>query len=633
MMRGRDILMLRPGRGALILGVCVAVPMACSDNSGRDSASATVASTPTGIASEGGSSEASDGATTLEAPTTTAETSGATSSAGMTTGTPAGCEVLTVDPPATTIVIDNGVHAPAQLTALCDGVPVTATWSAEASFIASVDDNGLVEAGGQYGGQLLVKALLGNKTGEATVDVFLKVDLVPPEVTEAEKLLLDGANTPDPTGLLAYPYDGTVFPKGLQPAELMWNGSTPGDKYLVRYSGQFVDAKIYTLAEPPSRHQIAKSLWVQIEESSSGLALDLDVHRLPVGADAAYVLADDQWTIASESLIGSVYYWANSLGRVLRINPGADAPEDFLLAAGHDGCSTCHSASADGTRLILGGDIDVTTWDLVNNAPVFTNTSIGKPIRAWAMAAISPDGTVVIENAETGLPGPPGAAPGMFDAVTGAKLMGTGIDDLQLNMPAFSSDGRKIAYVDHATLALMTLDYDAVTRTASNPIKLVDAGADPANNAIVFPSMTPDGKWVIYHRGAYPALLDTRNGLADMWLASVEQPGVEHRLRAGNGDDYPFVAGDRDRHYNYEPTFAPRSSGGYNWAVFTSRRTFGNKLEGGPTVVKQLWVVAIDEAPQPGVDPSHPGFWLTGQDVNTLNMRGFWVHKNDDPGG
>jgi hypothetical protein len=29
------------------------------------------------------------------------------------------------------------------------------------------------------------------------------------------------------------------------------------------------------------------------------------------------------WTISKHPLIGSVYYWANSLGRVLRINPGA----------------------------------------------------------------------------------------------------------------------------------------------------------------------------------------------------------------------------------------------------------------------------------------------------------------------
>ncbi|MCY1007881.1 hypothetical protein OV079_20440 [Nannocystis pusilla] len=345
----------------------------------------------------------SDG-TATDAPTTTEGTDGGTATTGTptTTEAPVGCNTLTVDPPEATIVIDNGVHAPVQLNALCDGQPVTATWSADASYIASIDEKGLVEAGGQYGGQLVVEALHGNKTAEATVSVFLKLDLVPPEITEADKSILDGATQPD-TAILSYPYDGTVFPKGLQPAELMWHGSTPGDKYLVRYSGQFVDAKFYTLAEPPSRHTISKAQWVQISESSSGLPLYLDVHRMPAGQQAAYVLADDTWTIASQPLIGSVYYWANSLGRVLRINPGADAPEDFLLAGGQDGCSTCHSASADGTRLIIGGDITPSTWDLVNNTPVFSTTSVGVPVRNWAMSAISPDGTVVIENGEMNL--------------------------------------------------------------------------------------------------------------------------------------------------------------------------------------------------------------------------------------
>ena len=78
-------------------------------------------------------------------------------------------------------------------------------------------------------------------------------------------------------------------------------------------------------------------------------------------------------------------------------------------------------------------------------------------------------------------------------------------------------------------------------------------------------------------------------------------------------------------HYNYEPTFAPVISGGYAWVVFTSRRTYGNRLTGGKEQVKQLWVAAIDQVPKSGEDPSHPAFWVPGQDMNTLNMRGFWA--------
>jgi hypothetical protein len=615
----------------VLLGACAIGQVACGEGGRPEDGTASAPTLSSSPGTDGTS--AGPGGSSSEAPTSssTGEGSGGTS-APTTSGTPTDC-TLTVDPPQVTITIDNGVAAPAQLQALCDGVPVKALWSADASFIASIDDEGLVTAGGQYGGKLSVSASYNFKQADAEVDVFLKVDLVPPEVTDVDKQALDGANVPDPSAVLAYPYDGTVFPKGIQPPELMWNGSTPGDKYLIRYSGQYVDAKIYTLAEPPSSHQVSKPLWVQITESSSGLPLNLKINRLPAGQPTATTVVDDTWTIASQPLIGSVYYWANSLGRVLRINPGADAPEDFLLQGGQNGCSTCHSASADGTRLILGGDIDVSTWDLVNNTPVFTTTSVGKPIRNWAMAAVSPDGSVVIENGETQLPGPPGGGAGLWDAQTGVKLMGSGVDDLVMNMPAFSSNGKKIAYVDHGTLALSVLDYDAVARTASNPVKLVDPGGDPGLNGIIFPSVSPDAKWVVYHRGAYPSMLDTRNGTADLYLASIDQPGAEVRLRGANGDDYPFVAGDRDRHWQFEPTFAPESSGGYHWVVFTSRRTFGHKLTGDKNSVKQLWLFAIDANAQPGVDPSHPAFWLPGQDPNTLNMRGFWVHKKDDPGG
>ena len=33
---------------------------------------------------------------------------------------------------------------------------------------------------------------------------------------------------------------------------------------------------------------------------------------------------------------------------------------------------------------------------------------------------------------------------------------------------------------------------------------------------------------------------------------------------------------------------------------------------------------AIDANPQAGQDPSHPAFWLPGQELNNQNMRGEW---------
>jgi len=80
---------------------------------------------------------------------------------------------------------------------------------------------------------------------------------------------------------------------------------------------------------------------------------------------------------------------------------------------------------------------------------------------------------------------------------------------------------------------------------------------------------------------------------------------------------------------NYQPRANPIAVGGYYWIVFVSPRDYGNKLlsSGNPTYQnrKQLWVAAVDINPQPGTDPSHPPFYLRGQDIGTVNMEGYWA--------
>ena len=55
-------------------------------------------------------------------------------------------------------------------------------------------------------------------------------------------------------------------------------------------------------------------------------------------------------------------------------------------------------------------------------------------------------------------------------------------------------------------------------------------------------------------------------------------------------------------------------------------RDYGNRITGTPNNgKKRLWVAAIDKNPAPGADPSHPAFFLEGQNESTTNMRGFWA--------
>ena len=573
---------------------------------------------------------------------------------------------LVVKCDTTTIDVLNGSAMPDHCAATVDGNKVGASWIVDVSAVAGIDATGTVTATGTQGGDVVVKAAYDNQTATASIKVTLKKVLNPGGISDPDVAVLKAAANPDVASVVwAYPYNGTVFPKGLLAPEMMWNGTGVGDKYYVHVTSKYADFEFFTSADPPSRYTLDDSSWQQLTESGPGGDVTVHVARMPAGAATAAVVANHTWKIANGSLRGTVYYWANSLGRVVRIKPGATAPDDFLIndvkldfagqpkdANGNcvNCCTTCHAVSANGSTLVIGGDFPATTIDLLTNTVTLNLDAVpGKAVRNWSMPALSPNGKVLIENAAP-LPGPPGGSKGMWDTATGAPIPGTGLDGVQLDMPAFAPNGTKIAYIDHASLGLNVYDYDANTNQVQNAVALVPPGGDPNLSTIAFPSVSPDAKWIVYHRGqdapfadapvntcaGSRATLDTRCGAADLYLASIDQPGVEIPLGNANGDTYPFAAAERDRKLNYEPTFAPLNSGGYMWVVFTGRRTYGNRLTNpnavtgqlsnpGGAGVKQLWVVAIDQNPQPGVDPSHPAFWVTGQDMATLNMRGFWA--------
>jgi hypothetical protein len=93
-----------------------------------------------------------------------------------------------------------------------------------------------------------------------------------------------------------------------------------------------------------------------------------------------------------------------------------------------------------------------------------------------------------------------------------------------------------------------------------------------------------------------------------------------------------------DWNLDYEPTVLPTAAGGYAWVIFTSRRQYGNIATINPfwsdprfedlryvATTKKLWVAAIDLNPTPGTDPSHPAFYLDGQELLAGNSRGFLV--------
>jgi len=540
--------------------------------------------------------------------------------------------VLELEPKSVTIEVLNGVSTPVTFTAKVNGVQVfPGSWYLDRTDVATINAQGQFTALNTKGAEVKVFAKANGQVAQALATVLFK-KVADGGFADDTKTKLENPSGADASITWAYPYDKTVWPRGLLAPELMWKGGGADDSYLVQFKSGFLDLKIFTKA-PQSSYLVEQADWLAVSESGNGNTVNFSVTRLKSGDATALKVISHDWTMAKGSMRGSVYYWVNNLGRVVRLKPGQEAPVDFLQSANVNGCSTCHAVSANGRTLIIGGDVDVSKFDLLNNQPVFNLSSVGKSTRNWAMPAISPDGKLVVEN-NAPLPGPPGGSDGVFDSDTGQKIPNSGLEGQNLWMPAFAPKGHKLVFVDQSGQHdLAVFDFDLAQAKAANKQTLVPAGSDGSLYQICFPSVSPtvksgemdEGKtWAVYHRGNSSSL-DTRFGPGDLYLASVDTPGVEIRLSNANGDAYPFAAGDRDRHYNYEPTFAPQASGGYMWVVFTSRRTFGTKLTKGKDSVKQLWMTAIDLHPEPGKDPSHPAFWVRGQDPQDLNMRAYWA--------
>jgi predicted small lipoprotein YifL len=521
-------------------------------------------------------------------------------------------------------------------------------WSATAPQVGAVDATGLYTASGAVGGVVAIQAAYQGQKASASLTVKLHLEQNPGQVPGAVQVQLQNASAPDPNVVWAYPYDGTVWPRGLPAPLLMWNGGAAGDDYYVHVKSATFELDEFAKATnaPASQLAIDQSTWQKLVDSTSG-GTAVTVARWD--GSKATLIANHAWTVAPGSMRGTIYYWANNLGRIMRLKPGTTSPTDFsagVVPAAVNKCTmACHTVSADGSMLVAAGGTYGGSYDLVNNKTVYGlgGTADSAQIRQWGLSAVSADGQyVVLDALMNQLTGYSGA--GMYKTSDGSAVANGGIPNERMYMPAFSPDGSSLVFVTGTNPStsywlttgtpgtLRAMDFDPnKTPMLSNERDIVQPGSDPSNDVIAWPTVTPDGRWAVYSRLNWvdPSTQHNLSSFApvvgDLYMADIKNPNSETRLKRLDGDNYPFAAGARDLHLNYEPSFAPVAAGGYFWVVFHSRRTYGNVLTGDRTTVKQLWVAAIDQNPQPGQDPSHPPFWLPGQDTGTLNLRGFWA--------
>jgi hypothetical protein len=562
----------------------------------------------------------------------------------------ASVQSLEFDPPSQTLLLDGITPKTATFNLkahLSNGnvVPVKAqSISFNRPDLAKMNGFGPVDlvAGGAFAGTGTLQAIVGTASATATLTVNVHVVQIGTGVTQTAVQALDGATTQDPKlSSLLYPYDATVFPLGLSAPLVMWNAPSASDAYKLHYeeNGYVYDG--YFLASLPEQWRVDQLIWDHLTASNQGDPLKLAVARFD--GTNAYQSAHESFTIVPSSLRGAIYYWTTSGGgHMSRIRPGTGSQPEVLS---NGKCMGCHAVSADGTTLVATVDDLPSTdglpmtkkrawesFDLPDATSRQVSTLFGGNL------AVTPDGKYTVFGNQI---------LHIADTSVGTEIANTGLETVKLdpNMkglmtPVFSPDGKRFAAIEGGAIQtgsgtwyhdltggkLVMMDFDEKTVAFSNLTSLAAVSAFPTSEQeLAYPTFTPDGQYIAFHVGNYTTgcnqtgCVDSTTQLGEVWLQNVNGSAP---IKLTKLDTPPATA---DANLSFEPTFNPVQRGNFDWVVFTSERDWGNRITGtANNGKKRLWVAAIDPSTN-GPDPSHPPFFLEGQEEDTTNMRGFWA--------
>lgn len=458
-----------------------------------------------------------------------------------------------------------------------------------------------------------------------------------------------------------YPYDRTVFPGGILPPLLQWQapaGAIDGI-YLHLRSSAFDYQEVFAGTTSASL-ELPEDAWQAAAAQSQGAADPVSVELTIISGSTVSGPISQTWIFARGQLKSAIYYntYNSSLvmpnnGAVMRILPLEREPEVIKTVDGGavplGPCYSCHSLSANGQTLVAqrhqypGGPYQSDSFDVVTNPgvdpPAMASSSAGT--EDWGFSALYPDGSKLLtagqpasagqlfapfpmaDQNNPGMLGPRSSA--LIDTRSGAVLSASGLVEYA-KMPSFSPDGSKVVFNDHDNgqgHSLSIMDFDNATNTFSNRREIYRHDTLYPG----WPFFTPDGAKVVFALGDgsnYGTVQDPPTGLVvnhgDLQVVDItnDAGAVPLALASGKG------LAARDQQLNYYPTVSPVAAGGYFWVFFTSRRTYGNVMtepESDP-MTKKIWVAAMD-IEGGAVDPSHPAFYLPGQELASGNIRAF----------
>ncbi len=588
-------------------------------------------------------------------------------------GTGGSTNVLDVEPtPVQTITVTAGQTTPTvKYTATLNGQPANPGWGVDKGNVGTVSPTSggttVFTPTGTTGGLVTITAGLNTQSVQRQVLVKLTASQNGPTAAESGQIPTttgqltagggvggvggEGLGTPvtDPPTLKAlgaptsngasqnlaflYPYDKTVWPRGLLAPLLMWSWAL-GDADAIQitlktttgsfsYTGTFAKPAILTTTMGNFiRMPIPQDVWDMATNTAGGPGDQLTVGLTVAKGGVGYGPITETWTIAEARLDGTIYYQSYGTqlvqnfccgigggtfgAAVLSIHVGDTAPKVVAGTASMSptGCRVCHAVASGGATLVAvdGNDESLSSAYTLGTTPA-TETIMANLAEYPAMY---PDGTLALTEGGQILPLPAGGPAGATTGLTGMFP--------DLGEPAFSPDGTMIAFnprnlATKANQTLYVMAFAKATSTFSGATLVADDSANPAATQPGWPAFFPDSKSVVYHHQTLQSIEDnlaTRAGShAQIYWTSTTSSGDVTPLANLNGAGYlpklaapgtlactadgysvganptsPIQANldhSDDVDMNYEPTVNPVASGGYAWVVFTSRRMYGNE--------------------------------------------------------
>lgn len=218
----------------------------------------------------------------------------------------------------------------------------------------------------------------------------------------------------------------------------------------------------------------------------------------------------------------------------------------------------------------------------------------------------------------------------IYDPFTGTVVPIQGTLPTQATHPAWSPDGKSIAYVANASdwgggFQVGSIGVLPVTGPDSfGPGQVILPstalmGETPGGQANCYPTWTPDSKRIAFAHGTGSRSDWPDSRQSALYIMNADGTEVV-RLSAATGGPTSTE--------EFQPRFSPFDSGGYYWLSYLSRRDYGNDIAGTRgTHRQQIWVTAIKKDPLPGEDPSAVSYWLPGQATTSKNISAFWAPR------